>query len=172
VVAAAAGFDSDDAGFVGGSWVWGCGGAVFLSVLDACFSTTFAACAFFNVPFACTSSNILLVDGATGVGCSGATADWGASFFAAGVAGGVIVFALFATVFFSFLTSTGFAFPAGFAATFFTAALLASAAGIAPASSATTFFGRPRFLTAGASLGGGDAIVAVQLTCRQHAQRV
>jgi len=32
-----------DAGFVVGSWVWGCGGAGFLSVPDACFSTTFAA---------------------------------------------------------------------------------------------------------------------------------
>ena len=154
-----------DAGLVVAFWDGGCGGAVFLSVLDACFSTTFAACAFFNVPFACTSSNILLVDGVMGVGCSGVTTDWGASFFAAGVAAG-------ATVFFSFLTSTGFAFPAGFAATFFTAALLASTAGVAPASSATTFFGRPRFLTAGASLGGGDAIVAIQLACRQHAQRV
>jgi len=164
--------DADTAGFDVGSWVWGCGAAVFFSVLDACFSTTFAACAFFNVPFACTSSNILLVEGVTGVGCSAAIGDWGASFFAAGVAAGATVFALFATVFFSFLTSTGFAFSAGFAATFFTATLLASTAGIGPASSATTFFGRPRFLTAGGSVGGGDAIVAVQLACRQHAQRV
>jgi len=67
--------DADTAGFVVDSWVWGCGAAVFLSVPDACFSTTFAACAFFNVPFACTSSNILLVDGVTGVGCSAAIGD-------------------------------------------------------------------------------------------------
>ena len=71
-----AGFDGGDAGFVVGSWVWGCGAAVFLSVLDATFSTTFAAdCAFLNVPFACTSSNILLVEGVTGVGCSAAIGD-------------------------------------------------------------------------------------------------
>jgi hypothetical protein len=79
----------------------------------------------------------------------------------------VAAFALFATVFFSFLTSTGFAFPLVFAATFFIVALLASAAGTAPASSVTTFFGRPRFLIAGGSFVDPVDIVAAQLACRK-----
>jgi hypothetical protein len=146
-------------GLGAGFWGWVRGATIFLST----FSATFADCAFFNVPFACASSSILLVDGVTGVGCSGAIVEWGASFFV----GAAAAFVLFATVFFSFLTSTTFSFPLAFVATFFIVVLSTSAAGVVPASSGTTFFGRPRFLTTGGSVVDPEDILAVQLARRR-----
>jgi hypothetical protein len=154
----------DHGGLGAGFWGWVRGATIFLST----FSTTFADWAFFNVPFACTSFSILLVDGVTGVGCSGAIVEWGASFFVgAAAAAAAAAFVLFATVFFSFLTSTTFSFPLAFVATFFIVVLSTSAAGVVPASSGTTFFGRPRFLTTGGSFVDPEDILAVQLARRR-----
>jgi hypothetical protein len=142
---------------------------VSCTLASASFSTTFSGCfAFFSVPLASTSSNILLVDGVTGVACAGAIADLGAIFFPAATVAVVAgaVFPLFVATFFSFLTSTTFSFVLGFAAAFFTAALLAATSGVVPASSATTFFGRPRFLIAGGSIVGFEDIATVQLVYR------
>jgi hypothetical protein len=167
-----AGFDWDGAGF-GGVVAWVCDGVALLLFTPAStsFSTAFLdCCALFKVPFACTSSNILLVDGETGVAWSGAMVDWTAIFFLTVltvVASAATVFPLFAATFFSFLTSTTLSFAIAFAATFFTAALLAATSGVGPASSATTFFGRPRFLTAGGSIGGFEDIVVIQLVSIQ-----
>lgn len=140
------------------------------TLASASFATTFSGCfAFFSVPLASTSSNILLVDGVVGVACAGAIADLGAIFFPAATVAVVVVgavFPLFVATFFSFLTSTTFSFVLGFAAAFFTAALLAATSGVVPASSATTFFGRPRFLIAGGSIVGFEDIADVQLAYR------
>ena len=144
----------------------GCDGAVVGDIVsftaaDAPVSgvSSFADCAFFKVPLARTSSNILLVVGVTGVACGGVTVGFGASFFGAALVD-------FAGVLFSFFDSTSFSFTTALVAAFFAALLFASTAGDVPASSATTFFGRPRFLTAGGSTVASEDIVALQLTLK------
>lgn len=114
--------------------------------------------AVFNVPVFFTCSNILLAAGVVGVGCCGDATVLGASFF-------TVVF--FAGAFFSFFASTSFCLGAGFA--FPTAAFFTSATGTVSASSATTFFGRPRFLAGGGSVAGVDGgILATQLAWRSR----
>jgi hypothetical protein len=159
---ATSGCDSGIEVVVGAAGV-GCNGAVVGDIVsftatDAPGSglSTFADCAFFKVPLTRTSSNILLVVGVTGVACGGVTVGFGASFFGA-------AFVVFAGVFFSFFGSTGLSFTTALVAAFFAALLFASTAGDVPASSATTFFGRPRFLTAGGSTVASEDIVAPQL---------
>ncbi|KAF1939091.1 hypothetical protein EJ02DRAFT_457235 [Clathrospora elynae] len=118
----------------------------------------FAGDAALNVPVALTCSNILLVTGVTDAACCGATIGFSASFFA-----------VFTAVFFSFFGSTIFSFATTFvAAAFFTeAAFFASTAGVFPASSATTFFGRPRFfIVDGSAVVVVDDMLATQLRIR------
>jgi hypothetical protein len=100
----------------------------------------------------------LLVAGVTGVGCCAVTVGLGASFFGAAFVG-------FASVFFSFLASATFSFTTALGAAFFIAGSVVFTTGTGPASSATAFFGRPRFLTA-----GGSTIVFVDIAATQLAQ--
>lgn len=144
----------------------GCDVVVFetagASAFFADFAVVFAAC---NVPVALTSSNILLVSGVigtTGSASAAAFAAFGASFFAAAVLVVRVVvffsFASFTVSFSTFSTFSTFSFPAAtFALALFVAGFLTVSA-TGPASSATTFLGRPRFLGGGGSTSALDGI--------------
>lgn len=136
-----------------------CGDAAFGVVVARGCEGLFApvADADFKVPVARTCSSILLVAGVPGVVCFEAIGAWGASL--AGVAAFVRP-----DVFFSFFGSTIFSFVTAFTTGFFTTAFFTSTAGAGPASSATTFFGRPRFLVMGASTA---AVVDSAILCAQ-----
>lgn len=150
-----AGVGCDEIGFEGDGL--GCDEGVGFSTAGLLVLVVFpvAVEAFFNVPVFFTCSNILLVADVAGVGCSGDVTVFGASFFTA---------VFFAGAFFSFLASTSFCFGAAFVEVFPTVVFFTSATGTSPTSSATTFFGRPRFFTTGGStLGVAVGIIATQL---------
>jgi hypothetical protein len=125
-----------------------------------------------KAPVARTSSMILLVVGAAGVGCCTVAATFGAttSFFViSGVTCGTVGLgfgtSFFATVFIcagAFFSATLSLVTAAFALGFFTVVFFPSTC-IVPASSAMTFFGRPRFLTAGGAIVVVVDIVECQL---------
>ena len=117
-----------------------------------------AAVETFSVPVARTFSNILLVVGVMGVACVGVVVAFGASSFFFPAA-----FVLFAAVF--FFASVSFGLGTVFVEVFIAAVFFASATtGVVPASSAITFLGRPRFLTAGGSTAVAVDMAAGQLT--------
>ena len=153
----------------GGVAGWGFAAASFI-VLALAFEVSVVAMRFFSVPVARTSSMIRLVTGAAaltacaitvGAGAGvGTGAGGGASFFVAAAA----AFVVRAGAFFSFSTLTAFSFSftsATLALALLVAAFFTSTAGV-PTSSATTFFGRPRFL-AGASTGVVTDMLRAQL---------
>lgn len=147
----------------------GCAGVVFVSTgfgvdATAFFTPSLAAAVLgstFSVPLALTSSSILLVVGVTGVACFDVAIVLGASFGEA--AAFAFTGAFFSNFSFFSLTTLTLSFLTTAAAAAATAAFFTSTGTGSPASSATTFFGRPRFLTAGGSVVGVEDIALGQL---------